>query len=154
MPSPILIGEEIQANQQRREHAKRFIHLFLKTNNYESNEVEVKAHFDLWSRSNIQKLYRVYVEVISTPFVRSTGPAIEFVYIVVGNPLKWSALPMGQKKRICSSFDNCAIPIHECLFAKIGPHFPFSDFELVFLKHLKIDPLSTSFGVLDVQEGL
>lgn len=43
MPPPILTEEEIQANQQKREHSKSFIYLFLKTNNCKASDTEVKV---------------------------------------------------------------------------------------------------------------
>lgn len=39
---------------------------------------------------------------------------------------------------ICSSSDNCSLPVYECIFTKIGLWLPFSYFEVVILKHLKV----------------
>lgn len=57
---------------------------------------------------------------------------------MVGNPLEWSVLPVGLDKRICTSFNECAVPFYECQFKRIGQWLPFSIFELVVQKHLNI----------------
>lgn len=45
----ILTEEEIQDNRNKRKHANFFIHVHLRTHNYEPSGVEVKVHLDLWS---------------------------------------------------------------------------------------------------------
>lgn len=47
MSTHILFEEEIQANYKRREDARDYIQLFLKTDNYETHDAEVKSHLDL-----------------------------------------------------------------------------------------------------------
>lgn len=37
---------------------------------------------------------------------------IEVIGIVVGNPLEWPTLQVGQDKRICSSFNDCVVPLY------------------------------------------
>lgn len=41
------------------------------------------------------------------------GAGIEGVSILVSDPLKWSTLLVSKEKRICSSFDDCVIPLYE-----------------------------------------
>lgn len=56
MPPIILTGEEMQASRQKREHTKDYIQIRLKADNYKHNNDEVKAHFDLPSLSDVEKL--------------------------------------------------------------------------------------------------
>lgn len=50
MPQPVLTEEEIQDIKRMRERAGDFIQLFLRTNNFELDDAEVKAHVDLRGR--------------------------------------------------------------------------------------------------------
>ncbi|KAL5075450.1 hypothetical protein RYX36_014434 [Vicia faba] len=51
--APILTEEEIQAIRRMREHADKFIQLFVMTNNRELSDAEVKAYWDLQSMSDV-----------------------------------------------------------------------------------------------------
>lgn len=125
MPPPILTKEEIQANQQRREHVKNFIQIFLKTNNSEPKDAEVKAHLDFRSSSDTEKLDWVDAEVTNTPFVMNIGAVIEVTCIMVCNPLEWSALPMCPDSKIRSSLKDCAVPFYELMFIRVSLWLPF-----------------------------
>lgn len=76
---------------------------------------------------------------MGTLLALNTEAAINASDIVVGNPLEWLAFLVESEKRICSSFD-------ECLFIRIGLRSPFSNFELVALKHLKATPSQLLLG--------
>lgn len=52
-------------------------------------------------------------EVMVISSILSIGAGIEGVCILVGDPLKWPTLLVSTEKRICSSFDDCAIPLYE-----------------------------------------
>lgn len=41
------------------------------------------------------------------------GAGIEGASILVSDPLKWPTLLVSTKKRMCSSFDDCVIPLYE-----------------------------------------
>lgn len=45
-----------------------------------------------------------------------------------------------KEKRVCSKYDMCAIPLHECLFSFIGFCPPFDNFEVGVLNQLLITP--------------
>lgn len=78
---------------------------------------------------------------MDTPSVLKIEATIEVVGSVVGDPKNWLALPVDSEIRIYNSFDECTIPLYEFLLTRIGLWLPFSDFEVVVLKHLKV-PLS------------
>lgn len=80
----------------------------------------------------------VNAEVMGTQSFQSTETTINVAGIVVSDPLELFAFPVGKEKGICNSFEECAIPLYECLFIRIRRHLPFSDFEVVILKHLEV----------------
>lgn len=70
----------------------------------------------------------------------NTKATIDVANIMVGDPLDWPVHHVGSKNGICSSFDECLVPFYEFLFTQIGLQLSFSDFEVVVLKHLKVNP--------------
>lgn len=70
----------------------------------------------------------------------STKATLKDANIVVGGPLEWLVLPVSGEKRLCSYFDDRMVPFHECMFTRIGLRWPFSEFEVVVLKHFKVAP--------------
>lgn len=74
---------------------------------------------DLRSRPDAVEHGWVDAKVICTIYFLRIGVAIDVACIMAGDPLEWLALPMGPKKRICNSFDDCAIPLYECVFTRI-----------------------------------
>lgn len=72
--------------------------------------------------------------MVDTPSFLNIEATIEFVGIMVADPQDWSVLPLGQKKRVCRSFDDRVIPLYEFLLTRM---------ELCLatvLKHLKVAP--------------
>lgn len=55
---------------------------------------------------------------------------------------------------IYSSFNECMVLFHECLFIIIGFRLHFSEFEVAVLKRLKIAPFQLHSGVMGRCEGL
>lgn len=51
---------------------------------------------------------------------------------------EWGALRPIENVRICSKYNECAIPFYEYLFSILGLYFPFIDFEIKVLKHLVV----------------
>lgn len=78
--------------------------------------------------------------------VLSTKDAINVGGVVACDPLEGLSLPVETKKRICSSFDEYMVPIHECLFTRIGVQLPFYEFEVAFLRYLKVVPSQLHSG--------
>lgn len=37
-----------------------------------------------------------------------------------------------EDKKLCSTYEGCVIPLHECLFSKICLTLPFNDFNVGF----------------------
>lgn len=62
----------------------------------------------------------------------------------IGPVVDWGVFLSDEDKRICSEYDGCEIPFHECMFFLIGYHLPFSEYEFSVKKHLLIDPTTTS----------
>lgn len=62
--------------------------------------------------------------------------------------LEWPVHPVIERNMICSSFDNCMVSFYECLFTGVGFWLPFSEFEVVVLKCLKIAPPKLHSGSL------
>lgn len=73
-------------------------------------------------------------EVVDTPSFLNIEVAIEFVGIMVADPRDWSVLPLGQKKRVCRSFDDRVISLYGFLFIRMGLCL------VTVLKHLKVAP--------------
>lgn len=115
---------------------KDYIHLCL----CEPNDTEVKEYLDLRAQPEVAECDWVDNSVADTPSIFSIEASIDVTEILAGNPLKWSALPVGSDKRISTSFDNYAIPLYECLFTKVGVLLPFSNFQVSVLKNLKVPP--------------
>lgn len=80
----------------------------------------------------------VDANVVSASLALSTKAAMKDAEILVGVPSEWLSLLVPGEKRICSSFDECMIPFHECLFTRLKLWFPFSKFEVAILKYLKV----------------
>lgn len=79
--------------------------------------------------------------------ILNTEVTIDVVDITVDDPLVWLVLPVGLEKGACNSFDYCLVSVYECLFTWIGlQQLPFSNFEVVVLKHLKISPSQLHLG--------
>lgn len=57
--------------------------------------------------------------MVITSIVMSIGATIDVVGLVVNDPLDWSVLPVGLKKRILKSFDGCSFLLYKCLFTRI-----------------------------------
>lgn len=66
------------------------------------------------------------VDVVSF-FIGEGGMDHTFVEVV--SPSDWGRLPSKENKRVCSKFDMCIIPLHECMFSLIDHIIPFNDFE-------------------------
>lgn len=60
-------------NRKRRELTKDYIRILLKTDTYEPDDIEVKVHLELQSRSSIEKLDWVDAEVMGIPSALSSG---------------------------------------------------------------------------------
>lgn len=95
MPPPILIWEEIQAKQHRRERVKDYFQLRIRTDNSKPNDAEVKDCSDLRDRSDAAKHDWVDAKAVGIPFVLSMKVAIDAAGILVGNPLEWLVLLVG-----------------------------------------------------------
>lgn len=79
-------------------------------------------------------------EVVGIVFFLNIKEEIEVIGIMVGDPCDWSVLKMFLEKMMYSSFDECRVPFYETLFTRIGLWLPFSNLNVVVLKHLKISP--------------
>lgn len=79
-------------------------------------------------------------EIVGTPPVLNSEAILKVVGIMVENPLEWPDFPISPYKR--SYFDDCMVPLYECLFTRIGIQLTFSDFKVVVLKHFKVLLLS------------
>lgn len=115
----VLTWEEIQANMHRRESAKRYIQLCLRTDNCKPSGTEMKAHLDLQDWPDVMKHGWVDEKIADTSYILNIEVSIYASGIVVGDPLEWWTLLVGQEKRICNSFDDYVIQIYECLFIRI-----------------------------------
>lgn len=63
---------------------------------------------------------RVDAKVDRTSSTMGIEASIRVDDIIVGDPSEWLVLSVLGEKRICSSFDNCMVSFHECLFTRIG----------------------------------
>lgn len=77
---------------------------------------------------------------MGSPSILGVGVETEVVHLVVDDPQYLSAVPVGLEKRIYSSFDDRAVQINKCMFTRMGLGLPFSDFEVVVPKYLKVSP--------------
>lgn len=93
--------------------------LFMRTNNYEPNDVEVKTHLDLRDRPDAIKHSCVDAEIMGTLAIMSTREAINVAGIVVGDPIEWLTLLVNSGNKIYNFFDDCAIPFYEWLLTRI-----------------------------------
>lgn len=67
-------------------------------------------------------------KLVGIPSILNAEEAIDVIVITVCDPSDWSVFHVDSEKMICSSFDECLVPFFECLFIKIGPWHPFSEF--------------------------
>lgn len=130
-----------------RKHAKSYIQIFLRTNNYEPIDVEVKTYLDLRGRLDLVswitpnehskidhltwkeftlvdptdavKYSWVEAQVVGTLFILNTEATIEVADIMANDPQDWLVLLVGPDNRVCNSFDDCTAPLYKCMFIKI-----------------------------------
>lgn len=89
----------------------------------------------------------VEYEILGTPFALNNHAITSVTKIKVYCLSNWFVLPMESGKRTCSNFEECSIPLYECLFTRINVWFPLSDFEVDMLRFLKIFPSQLYLGV-------
>lgn len=122
-------------------------------NGRETNVVEIVSHLEYWGKSNNVSLIRpddhfkvdelarkgislfkldnddkycwVAIQVIWTPSTLNIVTTITNVDIMVENSSDWSVHPVDRVERIYNSLKGCSVPLYECLFTKLGVHFPF-----------------------------
>lgn len=92
IPLLLLIEKEIQANRQRRKHAKDYVQLFLKTDKCEPNDVDMKYYLDLQDQPNVMEYDWVDIKINVTSSFLSIKVAIYADGIMVSDPLEWLAL--------------------------------------------------------------
>lgn len=139
--SPLIITDkEIEVNPQRREPAKSFIQLHMRTDFCKPSDTEVNSFLNLIDRTNTLEYDCLDSKIMVTPSVLSTCAKVEAVDIVVDDLLEWFALRVDPDNKICSSINECVVPLYECLFTRIRLRLPFFNFEVSFLKHLKVTP--------------
>lgn len=89
MPPHVLYKEEkVQANRYMREHAKIYIQLCLRIDNYESSDSKVNAYSDLWAQSDVVKYDWMNPNITGTSLALSNEQALNVADIMVGDPLE------------------------------------------------------------------
>lgn len=137
MPSPTMLEEKFQANLHKRELAKDFIQVSLRTEG--RGRVALRCWKMILRCRAVSSVYDwVYENVAGTPSTLSTETSLSNVDIRVYNSLEWSILPVPKEKKICTSFDDCMVPFYECWFTRVGLRVPFSEFDVIVLKNLKV----------------
>lgn len=66
---------------------------------------------------------------------------LDHAITTVGPSEDWVMILPKEDKSICSKYDGCIVPIHECLFSLIGFHIPFNDLKVEVFNYLLIAPL-------------
>lgn len=113
----------------------------------------MKTHLDLRDQLDAREYDWVDTKIVGSSSVMRSEIVIDDAVIMVGDPLEWLILLVGLKKRICSSFDDCMIPLYECLFTRIRLCLPYYSFKLVVLKHLKV-LIPNFIWVMGVYKGI
>lgn len=75
---------------------------------------------------------------------------IENVYNDLGSSSEWKVLHVDHSKIVCSRFDGCELPLHECLFYRVGFRLTLNKFDVGVMNHLgisssKLHPMNCAY---------
>lgn len=122
---PLVLSKKVKVKLLRREHTKYFIHVPLRTTRHEPSDTEELEHLNLWARRDMPIYIWVDANIVGTPSILNTEVSLGDTNIMVGDFLEWLVLLMSGKKRICNSFDNCAVPFMRACLQEMDFGIPF-----------------------------
>lgn len=89
MPHRVLLEEQVQANLQKGEHVRDYIHLRLHVDFCKPSDTDILAYLNLQRWPVASEYDWIDAKVASTPSTLSIGNSIDAIDIVVRNPLEW-----------------------------------------------------------------